>query len=86
MVPKELDNLYCRLFEQCVFEKEWANENWFYKLNPSLGCSDNDKQVNGKAKEKISWVESIWTYELYQLFWLSLKQQCKCVFSKIAGL
>ena len=61
-------------------------ENWFYKLNPRLGCSNNDKQVNGKAKEKISWVESIWTYELYQLFWLSLKKHAKCVFSKIAGL
>ena len=36
------------------------------------------EEVHG---EEISWVESIWTYKLYQLFWLFKRQHGKCVLS-----
>ena len=58
--------------------------NWFYKLKPRLGCSNvsKDKKVlDSNAREEISWVESIWTYKLYQLFWLFKRQHGKCVLS-----
>ena len=40
-----------------------------------------DKKENSEAREEISWVESIWTYKLYQLFWLFKRQHGKCVLS-----
>ena len=63
--------------------KRMSRFKLFYKLK--LGCSNvsKDKQVNSKAREEISWVESIWTYNYANCFGYFRGKMTK---TKTAGL